>query len=315
MSKPDLIAIGRYYEWDIASMRAEFTLHELKSPDAVASLPEEVRAATRAVAFKGHHPFGDAHMQALPRLEAIANYGVGYDAIDVAAATARRIRVTNTPDVLTDDVADLAIAMWLVQSRQLLKASQWVRSGRWAGKGEPDLAHKASGGKVGIVGLGRIGQAIAGRLGAFGTEIHYHSRDRKKTPSDWIYHADPVNLAKVVDTLFVALVDGPQTQNYVSKEVIAALGSDGTIVNISRGSTVDEAALLDALENGRIRGAALDVFLNEPNIDPRFLALDNVLLLPHIGSASVETRKAMGQLQRDNLGAHFAGRPLLTPVN
>ncbi|MGC9369686.1 MAG: 2-hydroxyacid dehydrogenase [Paracoccaceae bacterium] len=315
MAGPNLIAIGTYFDWDTAAMDADYTVHPVSGPEALAKLPEAVRNETRAIAFKGHAPLGAAQMEMLPQLGMIANYGVGFDAIDVAAASARGIRVSNTPDVLNDDVADLAVAMLLAQSRKIIEGSDWVRSGAWPQKGELPLNRKVSGRRAGIVGLGRIGREIADRLAAFKMEIHYHSRAPKDTPEGWTYHADPVSLAGAVDDLFVALVGGAETAGYVSKKVIHALGPDGVIVNISRGSTIDEAALLDALESGAIRGAGLDVYDNEPDIDPRFLRLDNVVLQPHQGSGTIETRKAMGELQRANLAAFFAGEALVTPVN
>ena len=315
MAKPNLIAIGSYFDWDVTAMDARYTVLPVSSPAALADLPEDLRNEARAIAFKGHAPLGAAQMDLLPNLGLIANYGVGFDAIDVAAASAHGIRVTNTPDVLNDDVADLAVAMLLAQSRKIIEGSDWVRSGAWPQTGELPLNRKVSGRRAGIVGLGRIGREIADRLAAFKMEIHYHSRAPKDTPEGWTYHADPVSLAAAVDDLCVALVGGAETAGYVSKEVIHALGPDGVIVNISRGSTIDEAALLDALESGAIAGAGLDVFLNEPNIDPRFLKLSNVVLQPHQGSATVETRAAMGQLQRDNISAFLNGDALLTPVN
>ncbi len=286
----------------------------MPSADAIAALPEAVRTRVRALAYKGGGSLGAAHLDLLPGLGIVANYGVGYDSVDVDAATRRGIRVTNTPDVLSDDVADLAVAMLLAQSRQMTQGSDWVRSGRWASEGDLPLNRKVSGGRAGIMGLGRIGREIANRLAAFKMEIHYHARGEKETPA-WTFHADPVDLARAVDFLFVALVGGVATEAYVSAAVIEALGPDGVLVNISRGSTVDEGALLDALEAGRLRGAALDVFRGEPDIDPRFLRLDNALLLPHQASGTIETRKAMGQLQRDNVAAFLAGRDLLSPVN
>lgn len=307
------IAIGKYEDWDTAPMAQTYDLTALGSLSDLGDLPEDVRTGTRVVFFKGHGRFDGAAMDRLPALGLIANFGVGYDSIDVDAARERGVRVTNTPNVLNDDVADLAVAMWIAQSRRMVEGSAWVRAGKWAKQGELPLARKASGRRAGIMGLGRIGRDIADRLAAFKTDIHYHSRSEKETPG-WTYHADPVALAEAVDDLFVALVGGPETEGYVSAEVIGALGPDGVIVNISRGSTIDEAAMLDALESGRIRGAALDVFVNEPDIDPRFLKLDNVLLQPHVGSATTETRKAMGQLQRDNAAAFLAGRELPTPV-
>ena len=253
-------------------------------------------------------------MDLLPNVGVVANYGVGYDAIDVKEASARGIKVSNTPGVLNDDVADLAVAMLIMQGREMEHASAWARSGKWAEQGEYRLNRKVSVGRVGIVGLGRIGREIADRLAAFKMDIHYWSRSEKDTP-DWTHHSDPVSLANAVDYLIVALVGGSDTEQFVSKEVIAALGSRGVLVNISRGSTVDEGALLDALESGAIAGAALDVFLNEPKIDPRFYALDNVVIQPHQGSGTVETRAAMAKLQRDNVLAFLGAKDLLTPVN
>ena len=308
-----VIAIGSYEDWDTAPMAEAYDVHAIASPSDLDSLPDGVRTATRVVFFKGHGGFDGDAMDRLPALGLIANFGVGYDAIDVEEARQRGVRVTNTPGVLSDDVADLAVAMLIAQSRQIVEGSDWVRSGAWAREGAMALNRKVSGGRAGIVGLGRIGREIANRLTAFKMDIHYHSRREKETPG-WTYHADPVSLARAVDYLIVAVVGGLETESYVSAEAIEALGSDGIIVNISRGSTIDEGALLDALEAGRIRGAALDVYCSEPDIDPRFLALDNVLLQPHQGSATIETRQAMGQLQRDNAAAFLAGRDLLTPV-
>jgi len=314
MTHPITLAIGHYNEMDSVPNTTELNAAPVGSVKELSKLGAEQRAAVRAAVVHAHEAFDGAVMDLLPNLELIANYGVGYDAIDVEAASARNIKVTNTPDVLTDEVADLAVAMLLAQSRQIVQASDWVRSGKWVSEGSLPLSRKLSGGTVGIVGLGRIGRAIADRLVAFNMDIHYHSRTPKDTP-DWTYHADPVALASAVDFLVVALVGGKDTQGYVSADVIRALGQNGIIANISRGSTIDEAAMLDALEKGEIAGACLDVFASEPDIDPRFMALDNVLLQPHHGSATETTRRAMGQLQRDNVSALLAGKPLLTPVN
>ena len=308
------LAIGPYNSADRAALVDAFGGIVLDGPVALTDLNFETRAGSTAVAYMGHHAFGAAQMDLLPGLKLVANYGVGYDAIDVTAADARGIKVTNTPDVLNDDVADLAIAMWLMQGRQMRAAEAHVRSGDWAEKGPVPLNRKLSGGTAGIMGMGRIGRDIADRLAAFNMDIHYHARSEKETPG-WTYHADPVELAKAVDFMFVALVGGPQTEKYVSAEVIAALGPKGVIVNISRGSVIDEEALLDALESGAIAGAGLDVFVGEPQVNPRFLPLENVVLQPHQGSGTVQTRAAMAQLQRDNVGAQLKGAALLTPVN
>ena len=308
------LVIGPYSDTDSTALDAAFTPVTLASAADLPSLDDATRNAITALAYKGHHAFGAAEMEQLSNLELIANYGVGYDAIDVTAADARGIKVTNTPDVLNDDVADLAVAMLLMQVREMEQASNWARSGNWKTKGEYRLNRKLSGGRAGIVGLGRIGREIADRLAAFKMDLHYYARSEKDTPG-WTYHADPVSLAEAVDYLVIAIVGGPETEKFVSKAVIDALGPRGVVVNISRGTTVDEAALLDALEQGRIAGAGLDVFLGEPDIDPRFYALDNVVIQPHQGSGTVETRAAMGQLQRDNIAAFHAGQPLLTAVN
>jgi len=308
------LAIGPYNDAEKQGLATAFDPVFLDHPGAIAGLDAQHRDLVTTVAYKGHSAFGAAEMGHLPQLGLVANYGVGYDSIDVATATARGVKVTNTPDVLNDDVADLAVAMLIMQAREMERASRWARSGKWAERGEYRLTRKVSGGRVGIVGLGRIGRDIAKRLAAFKMEVHYWSRTEKDTPG-WTYHPDPVALAGRVDYLVVALVGGPETEAFVSRDVVQALGPHGILVNISRGSTVEEAALLEALETGGIAGAALDVFCNEPKIDPRFYALDNVVIQPHTGSGTVETRAAMAKLQRDNIGAFLAGAPLMTPVN
>ncbi|WP_439122160.1 2-hydroxyacid dehydrogenase [Marivita sp.] len=308
------LVVGAYSDTDLTPLKADFDPIFLDGPDDIASLDDSVGAAITAMAYKGHTPFGADQMDRLPNLGLIANYGVGYDAIDVNAANARGIKVTNTPNVLNDDVADLAVGMMLCHGREMMQASEWARSGNWAKHGEYALNRKVSGSTVGIMGLGRIGREIANRLAAFKMDVHYFSRSEKDTPG-WTHHDDPVSLASAVDFLIVALVGGQETEKFVSKDVIAAMGPRGVLINISRGTTVDEAALLDALETRAIAGAGLDVFLNEPNIDPRFYALDNVVIQPHQGSGTIETRAAMGQLQRDNITAFHAGNALLTAVN
>ncbi|MDF1727504.1 MAG: 2-hydroxyacid dehydrogenase [Sulfitobacter sp.] len=308
------LAIGSFGEADTTALKEDFDALILPGLDKMQQLDDQSRGEVTAVAYKGHHAFGAAQMDSLPALGLIANYGVGYDAIDIAAADARGIKVTNTPNVLNDDVADLAVAMLLCQGREMMQASEWARSGKWAKQGEYPLNRKVSGNRAGILGLGRIGHEIADRLAAFKMEMHYYSRSEKETPG-WTYHDDPVSLASEVDFLIVALVGGKETEGMVSKEVLKALGPRGVLINISRGTTVDEGALLDALEAGELAGAGLDVFLNEPNIDPRFYKLDNVVIQPHQGSGTVETRAAMGQLQRDNITAFHAGQDLPTAVN
>ena len=309
------IAIGTYTDTDSAALAGELGARILPDLAALAALPDAARQGVRALAYKGHDPLGGAQMDLLPALEVIANFGVGYDAINVTDANARKVLVTNTPDVLTEDVADLAVALILAHSREVVPAAQYVLDGDWARGVNLPLAYKVSGRRVGILGLGRIGQQIAQRMAAFNCPIHYWSRGPKDTPEGWTWHETPEALAANSDFLVIALVGGAETAGLVSEEVIAALPGNAVVVNISRGSTVDEDALIAALEAGRIRGAALDVMLNEPNPNPRLLALPNVLLLPHIGSATVETRTEMGALQRRIIAAVLAGQPAETPVN
>ena len=308
------LVIGKYSNTDRTALSNTFAPRFIDAPQSLGILNEATRAAVTVVALKGHASFGADEMDQLPALDLVANYGVGYDAIDVTAADARGVKVTNTPDVLNDDVADIAVGMLLCQSREMMQASAWARSGEWASKGEYRLNRKATGSRAGILGLGRIGREIANRLAAFKMDIHYFARSEKNTPG-WIYHANPVSLASAVDFLVVALVGGKETEKFVSADVIAAMNPRGVLINISRGSTVDEAALLEALETGKIAGAGLDVFLDEPNINPRLYALENVVIQPHQGSGTNETRTAMGQLQRDNMAAYLAGQPLLTAIN
>lgn len=313
MSKPEILVAGSYPDWDMEGFRRDFTCHFWDDAKPIRSVPEALRSRIEAMAFKGHAMPQDA-MDALPRLKVIANYGVGYDAIDVAAADARGIAVTNTPDVLSDEVADLAVGMLIAQARRIVEAEAWVTAGLWAREGAFPFQTRVWGRKAGIVGLGRIGREIADRLAAFKMEISYSSRSAKDTPG-WRHYTDVVEMARDCDFLVVALSGGPETRGLVSREALLALGPDGIIVNISRGSTIDEEAMIEALHSGKLGAAALDVFENEPNIDPRFLKLDNVLLQPHQASATIETRAAMGALQRENLLAYFARTPLPTPVN
>ena len=250
----------------------------------------------------------------MPNLEIISVYGVGFDAVDIEACKARYIRVTNTTDVLSKDVADLGVAMMLVLSRGMIGAEKWVRDGSWEKQGLYPLMHRVHGMKAGVLGLGRIGYEVGKRLAGFDMDIAYSDISAKDYAPDWTFIADPIELAKHADFLFVTLAASADTKHIVGKEVIEALGATGMVINISRASNIDEDALLNALENGKLGSAALDVFEGEPALNPRFLELDNVLVQPHHASGTFETRKAMGKLVRDNLTAHFAGEPLLTQV-
>lgn len=314
MSKPELLQVGSYPEWDQTPLDAAFTMHRWWEADDKDALMAKVGPNVRAIATRGDLGASEAMIAACPKLEMISVFGVGYDAVHMPSCRARGIKVTNTPDVLTDDVADLAVAMLLSLVRRVVPAEAWVRSGDWAIKGSPPLTRKVSGTRAGILGLGRIGAAIARRCQGFGMHIAYSARSPKPGAEGWTYIPDAVELARNCDHLFVALAATPETRHIVNAQVLKALGPNGTIINISRAANVDESALLDALETGGIAGAALDVFEGEPNLNPRFLSAPNVLLQPHHGSGTVDTRKAMGKLMRDNLTAHFAGQPLITPV-
>ncbi len=312
MQKPEVLMIGPYPAWDMDELHDRYVVHRLWETDDREAFIAAHGAGVRAIATRGELGASADLMRKLPMLEIVSCYGVGTDAIDLGHAKAHGIRVTNTPDVLNEDVADLGIGLLLATARQIPQGDTYVRAGDW-GKVAMPLVTRVSGKKLGIAGMGRIGQAIARRAVGFDLEISYFARSRKPD-LPYGYFDDLVALARWSDFLLVILPGGEATKNIVDAQVLGALGPDGILVNISRGTTVDEPALIDALENGRIRGAGLDVFWNEPKIDGRFAALANVVLQPHHGSGTVETRKAMGKLMRDNLAAHFAGAALPTPV-
>jgi lactate dehydrogenase-like 2-hydroxyacid dehydrogenase len=310
----EILQIGPYPEWDQAPLDAAFTMHRYFEAGDKADFLASVARDVRGIATRGELGADRVMIEALPKLEVISVYGVGYDAVDLAACRERGIRVTNTPDVLTRDVADLGVAMMMAQSRGMIGADKWVRDGSWAAKGLYPLQNRVFGRKAGILGLGRIGFEVARRLEGFDMDIAYCSMAAKHNAGNWRYMPDPLELARHADFLFVTLAASHETRHIVGREMIEAVGPEGMIINISRAANIDEDALLDALEQGRLGSAALDVFEGEPKLNPRFLALDNVLLQPHHASGTFETRKAMGKLLRDNLIAHFSGADLLTPV-
>ncbi len=314
--KPHILQVGPYPQWDQDPLEHAFHVHRWWEAADHTTLLAEVGPNVRGIATRGDLGASEAMIAACPNLEVIAVYGTGYDAVHLPSCHARGIRVTNTPDVLTEDVADIAVAMLLALVRKVGAAEEWVRSGNWAKQGMFPLTRRVSGSRAGILGLGRIGAAIGRRLHGFGMEIAYAARTPKAEAeaAGWDYVPDPVALAERSDHLIVALAATPETHHIVGARVLQALGRDGTVINISRAANLDETALLDALEAGQIAGAALDVFQGEPNLNSRFLTAPNLLLQPHHGSGTVDTRKAMGQLMRDNLTAHFAGEPLPTPV-
>ncbi|WP_042119753.1 2-hydroxyacid dehydrogenase [Rhizobium etli] len=312
MPDVEILMAGAYPEWDMVDLEATYRVHRLWEAADRQELISKVGSNIRAIATRGELGASAELMKQLPKLEIVSCYGVGTDAIDLSYARANGIRVTNTPDVLTEDVADIAIGLLLSTARQIPQADVFVRTGQW-GKIPMPLVRRVSGKKVGIVGMGRIGKAIAKRAAAFGCDISYFARNRDQDVAHG-YEANLVALANWADFLIVIVPGGAATMKIINAEVLEALGPEGMLINVSRGTTVDEEALIAALQNRTIQAAGLDVFLNEPKIDERFLTLPNVVLQPHHGSGTIETRKAMGQLVRDNLAAHFAGQALPTPV-
>ncbi len=312
MTKPDLLVIHPLAEPALDTLAKATIMHRVfDAPDPNATIAKAAGAA-RGVAASYLRPVDRPFIDALPKLEIIAGFGVGYDYIDVAYAARKGIVVTNTPDVLTEEVADLTLGLMLATVRELPQADRYLREGRWLG-GEYPLTASLRGRRVGILGLGRIGKAIARRCEAFGLDVAYHGR-RRQPEVGYAYHDTLVGMARAVDMLVVVAPGGADTKNLVDAAVLEALGRDGILINVARGSVVDETALIAALRNKVIRAAGLDVFADEPNVPAALVAMDNVVLLPHVGSASVATRTAMGQLVADNLVAWFAGKGPLTPV-
>jgi lactate dehydrogenase-like 2-hydroxyacid dehydrogenase len=307
----EVLTAARLWPPMMEALQGAFQVHDRthqSDPAAFAAIAPRIRA----IAASGESKVPRELIAQLPALELVSVFGVGYDGIDVAAARERGIAVTHTPNVLNDEVADLAMALVLAVSRRLIEADRYVRSGAWA-HGPMPLARKVSGARMGIVGLGRIGVAIAKRAEAFGMSIAYTSRSAR-ADSPYRYFPSAEALAREVDFLVVITPGGAATRKLIDAKVLAALGSKGYLVNVARGSVVDEQALLQALRAGTIAGAALDVFENEPHVPGELLALDNVVLTPHVGSATWQTRQAMADLAFGNLQAHFSGRPLLSPV-
>ena len=310
-SAPDVLAVANLSPFFLDPLRAACTVHlRLNETDPAAFA--QVAPRIVAIAASGESKVGAALMDQLPALKIISVMGVGYDGIDVAAAKARGVVVTHTPGVLNDDVADLAIALMLALSRQIALADRYVRAGTWAG-GPLPLGRKVSGARIGIVGMGRIGQAIAHRAAAFSMRIGYTARS-EKSDLPYAYHPTPAALAAHSDFLVVITPGGAATRKLIDAEVLKALGPQGCVINVARGSVIDETALIEALRNKVIAGAGLDVFEAEPNVPQALREMDNVVLTPHIGSATSQTRRAMAELAFANLNAQLTGQPLLTPV-
>jgi lactate dehydrogenase-like 2-hydroxyacid dehydrogenase len=295
-----------------AALGAAYQVHRLDLAADPAALLAEVAPQIRALVTTGARGAARAIVDALPQLELIAVRGVGTDGVDLDHARKRGIAVTITPDVLTEDVADLAMGLLLATARRICVGDAFVRAGLWPGQDLP-LASRVSGKRAGILGLGRIGRAIAQRAVGFGMKVAYTGRHSQEgVPYRFV--PDIVDLARDAEVLFIAAAGNPANRHMVNAEVLEALGPAGILVNIARGSLVDEAALVEALVQGRIAGAGLDVFQNEPRVPEALFALKNVVLQPHQGSATAETRLDMGNLVLANLEAHFAGRTLPTPV-
>lgn len=310
--KPDIVIAAPIYAATLEALERTYACHRLFAATDRDRLLAEQRDRARAIVTSGGAGADAALIDALPKVEIIACFGVGVDAIDLGRARARNIAVTNTPDVLTDDVADLAIGLILDSQRRISRGDRFVRAGKWL-QGGLELGVALKGRRLGIVGLGRIGLATARRAEAFGMSVAYHG-PRAKADAPYPFVADIVDLARRSDILCLTLPGGAGTRHLVDAAVLAALGPQGTLVNVARGSVVDEVALVAALQSGALGAAALDVFADEPNVPAALKAMENVVLQPHVGSATHQTRAAMGQLVLDNLAAHFAGLALPTRV-
>lgn len=311
-SEPTVLQVGPLKPSLAETLRDRYGAALLPDGDRADFLSSHADHIT-AVVTSGRTGVDAGLMAALPHLGAVINFGVGYDTTDVDEATRLGIGVSNTPDVLTDCVADTAVGLTIDVLRGFSAADRYVRAGRWPVDGNLPLTRQVSNTRVGIIGLGRIGGAIAKRLNAFGCTISYHNR-REVTDSSYRYVASAAELARDVDILVVAAAGGGGTRHLVDAAVIEALGPRGYLINIARGSVVDEPALVDALLHGRLAGAGLDVFTDEPNVPAALFDLDTVVLLPHVGSATVETRAEMEALALRNLDEFLATGRLVTPV-
>lgn len=312
--KPAILLVEPMMDAIERELDAAYTVHRLYDPAQEGRIKTE-SGAIRAAVTGGGTGLSNDWVARLPALGLIAINGVGTDKVDLGETARRSIHVSTTPGVLTGDVADMAMALLLAVMRRIVEGDRMVREGRWADGAKLPLGTRLGGRRVGILGLGQIGRAIATRAEAFDAEILYWNRSSVETPASWTAVETPERLAAEVDTLVVAVAATPQTESIVSASVLRALGKDGIFVNVARGNVVDETALLEALRNGVIGAAGLDVFRNEPTIDPAFSSLDNVVLAPHQGSATMGTRADMGRLVLANLADHFAGRTPQTSVN
>jgi lactate dehydrogenase-like 2-hydroxyacid dehydrogenase len=309
---PEVLLTKPIYAPVLAQLEQEFTVRKLwTAADQAAYLQQEC-GGVRAIVTVGAVGLRQGVIESLPRLELIACFGTPHGTVDLAAAARRGIPVTNTPDTIFGTVAELAAGMTVAIMRKIVEDDRFVRSGRWVGNAPPP-GSTLIGKTCGIVGLGRIGRETATRLAAFGMEIEYHG-PREKAGVSYRYHADLVALARAADCLVVTCPETPQTRGLVDARVLEALGAEGFLVNVARGAIVDEAALIAALKEKRIAGAALDVFWDEPRVPAALMDLDTVVLLPHVGSTTKEIREERGRKLMANLRAHFAGKPVLNPI-
>jgi lactate dehydrogenase-like 2-hydroxyacid dehydrogenase len=312
--KRDVLLVGKEKSVVMEGLDSNVTLHKLneaKDKDAfIKSIADKVGAI--AVTYTNER-VGPELMQRLPKLEQVSTFGVGYDHVDAKWAGAHGIIVTNTPEVLNEEVADTALGLLLCTVREFPQSDRYVRAGKWVEAQYPLTKATLRNRTVGMVGMGRIGRAIARRLEAFGVPVVYHSRN----PQDGVkykYYPKLIDMARDVDTLLVIVPGGPSTANMINADVLKALGPNGILINMARGSVVDEPALIEALKNRTIYSAGLDVFAKEPQVPKELLAMDHIVLFPHLGSSTEVTRAAMDQLVVDNILAWAAGKPPLTPV-
>jgi len=311
--KPEVLLIGPLKPVVVKGLDAICAVHkvaEAKEQTAFIAAHSHVRAI--ACSDTACKISGDL-MARLPNLQLVASFGVGYDHMDVKWAAAHNVVLTNTPGVLTEEVADTALGLLLCTVRQFPQAERYLRAGKWLERNYPLTKATLRNRTVGMVGMGAIGQAIARRLAAFGVPVVYHTR-KPRRDVNYLHCPSLIEMARAVDILMVIVPGGPGTQNLINAEVLEALGPDGILINMARGSVVDEPALIKALQDKRIMAAGLDVFAKEPDVPQELIAMENVVLFPHLGSASVYTREKMDQLVVDNIAAWAAGKPPLTPV-
>jgi lactate dehydrogenase-like 2-hydroxyacid dehydrogenase len=311
MERVHLLSLGGLMPQVVQALEERFEVHHL-DPQSCAGIITPLGPEIRAIATHGHDAIGEALFSRLPRLEIIANFGVGYDSIDLSAVSERGIIVTNTPQVLDDEVADLTVGLLLATVRRLPQADRYLREGHWL-RGPFPLSPTLRTRTVGMIGMGRIGRKIARRISAFDVPVVYHARGAKPE-LPWRHYGDLLTMARDVDTLIAIVPGGAGTRHMVNAEVLRALGPEGILINVARGSVVDEPALISALQSGTILGAGLDVFADEPRVPQALVELDNVVLVPHVGSATHHTRGIMGQLVVDNLVSWFQGKGPITPV-